>query len=123
MRCGTTRCMAPIKKDGLQEPELVIIPSTYRFIVNPLMDYILELGESESGAEGRGAAAGAGGAALVGERAAQSAGAVAEAAAAAEGESEDCGGEYSLVSVRVVESASIQGGARNLAYFSMVFSW
>jgi hypothetical protein len=27
----------------LQEPELVAIPSNYRFIINPLMDYILEL--------------------------------------------------------------------------------
>jgi len=41
--------MAPIKKKGLQEPELVIIPSSYRFIINPLMDYILELEEKNPG--------------------------------------------------------------------------
>ncbi len=46
------------------------IPSNYRFILAPLMDYILELEQAESGAEGGGAAAGAGGAALVGECAA-----------------------------------------------------
>jgi amino acid transporter len=41
--------MAPIKRDGLQEPELVIIPSSYRFVINPLMDYILELEEKNPG--------------------------------------------------------------------------
>ncbi|HXC95614.1 MAG TPA: APC family permease [Edaphobacter sp.] len=41
--------MAPIKKQGLQEPELVTIPSSYRFIINPLMDYILELEEKNPG--------------------------------------------------------------------------
>jgi amino acid transporter len=35
--------MAPIRKEGLQEPELVTIPSSYRFIITPLMDYILQL--------------------------------------------------------------------------------
>jgi amino acid transporter len=40
---------APIKRDGLQEPELVIIPSNYRFVINPLMDYILELEEKHPG--------------------------------------------------------------------------
>lgn len=35
--------MDPIKREGLQEPELVTIPSSYRFIITPLMDYILEL--------------------------------------------------------------------------------
>ena len=35
--------MAPIKQAGLQEPELVTISSSYRFIISPLMDYILEL--------------------------------------------------------------------------------
>jgi amino acid transporter len=39
----------PIKRDGLQEPELVTIPSTYRFIINPLMDYILELEQKHPG--------------------------------------------------------------------------
>jgi amino acid transporter len=41
--------MAPIRKEGLQEPELVTIPSSYRFIINPLMDYILELEEKNPG--------------------------------------------------------------------------
>jgi amino acid transporter len=39
----------PIKREGLQEPELVTIPSSYRFIINPLMDYILELEEKNPG--------------------------------------------------------------------------
>src|SRR5271170_7450387 len=41
--------MGPIRKEGLQEPELVVIPSNYRFIINPLMDYILELEEKNPG--------------------------------------------------------------------------
>jgi amino acid transporter len=41
--------MAPIKRDGLQEPELVTIPSNYRFVINPLMDYILELEKKNPG--------------------------------------------------------------------------
>jgi amino acid transporter len=41
--------MDPIKKEGLQEPELVTIPSNYRFIINPLMDYILKLEEENPG--------------------------------------------------------------------------
>ncbi len=73
---------------------------SYRFILGPLMDYILELEDRQSGAEGGGAAAGVGGEALVGECAAWAAGSVAEVDAAVEGESADCGGEYSLVSVR-----------------------
>ncbi|WP_433973799.1 APC family permease [Tunturiibacter lichenicola] len=39
----------PITKEGLQVPELVTIPSSYRFIINPLMDYILELEEKNPG--------------------------------------------------------------------------
>jgi amino acid transporter len=39
----------PIKREGLQQPELVTIPSTYRFIINPLMDYILELEQKNPG--------------------------------------------------------------------------
>jgi amino acid transporter len=39
----------PIERAGLQEPELVTIPSTYRFIINPLMDYILELEQKNPG--------------------------------------------------------------------------
>jgi amino acid transporter len=41
--------MAPIKREGLQEPELVIIPSNFRFIINPLMDYILDLEQKNPG--------------------------------------------------------------------------
>ncbi len=41
--------MAPIKREKLQEPELVIIPSNYRFVISPLMDYILELEEKNPG--------------------------------------------------------------------------
>jgi amino acid transporter len=40
---------APIKQKRLPEPELVIIPSNYRFVINPLMDYILELEEKNPG--------------------------------------------------------------------------
>jgi amino acid transporter len=41
--------MAPIKKEGLQEPELITIRSSYRFIITPLMDYILDLEEKNPG--------------------------------------------------------------------------
>ena len=41
--------MASIKRAGLQEPELVVIQSTYRLIINPLMDYILELEDKNPG--------------------------------------------------------------------------
>ena len=37
------KIMEPIKRDGLSEPELVVIQSSYRLIINPLMDYILQL--------------------------------------------------------------------------------
>ncbi len=40
---------APIKNEGLPEPELVVIPSSYRFVINPLMDYILELEQKNPG--------------------------------------------------------------------------
>jgi amino acid transporter len=40
---------APIRKEGLQEPELVTIASSYRFVIGPLMDYILELEEKHPG--------------------------------------------------------------------------
>jgi amino acid transporter len=39
----------PIKREGLPEPELVTIPSTYRFILGPLMDYILDLEQKNPG--------------------------------------------------------------------------
>ncbi|MBB5328693.1 APC family permease [Tunturiibacter gelidoferens] len=41
--------MTPIKREGLQEPQLVTIPSNYRFIISPLMDYILKLEEENPG--------------------------------------------------------------------------
>jgi len=41
--CWEEMVLAPIKKEGMQEPELVRIPSTYRFVIGPLMDYILKL--------------------------------------------------------------------------------
>jgi amino acid transporter len=41
--------MGPIKREGLQEPELVTIPSSYRFVISPLMDYILELERKNPG--------------------------------------------------------------------------
>ena len=41
--------MAPIKREHLQEPELVTIPSNYRFVINPLMDYILDLEKRNPG--------------------------------------------------------------------------
>ena len=43
------KVLTPIRKENLSEPELVTIPSNYRFIVNPLMDYILELEEANPG--------------------------------------------------------------------------
>jgi amino acid transporter len=41
--------LAPIRREGLTEPELVTIPSNYRFIITPLMDYILELEDQNPG--------------------------------------------------------------------------
>ncbi len=43
------KILAPVRKEKLHEPELVTIPSSYRFIVNPLMDYILELEDKNPG--------------------------------------------------------------------------
>ena len=37
------KVMAPIREKGMTEPELVTIPSNFRFIISPLMDYILHL--------------------------------------------------------------------------------
>jgi amino acid transporter len=39
----------PIRREGLTVPELVTIPSSYRFIITPLMDYILQLEEENPG--------------------------------------------------------------------------
>jgi len=35
--------LAPIKERELQEPQLVTIPSNYRYVISPLMDFILKL--------------------------------------------------------------------------------
>jgi hypothetical protein len=39
--------LQPIQREGLSEPELVTLPSTFRFVISPLMDYILKI-ESEN---------------------------------------------------------------------------
>lgn len=39
----------PIRKAHLQEPELKVISSHYRFVIHPLMDYILELERENPG--------------------------------------------------------------------------
>jgi amino acid transporter len=41
--------MVPIRREGLQIPELVTISSSYRFVITPLMDYILELEDKNPG--------------------------------------------------------------------------
>ena len=41
------KILAPIRERGMSDPELVTIPSNFRFIISPLMDYILHL-ESEN---------------------------------------------------------------------------
>jgi amino acid transporter len=48
-RLWDTHVVAPIKAAGLQEPELAVLPSSYRFIIHPLMDYILDLEEKNPG--------------------------------------------------------------------------
>ena len=35
--------LAPIREKGLAEPELITLHSTFRVVISPLMDYILEL--------------------------------------------------------------------------------
>ncbi|QHN04906.1 amino acid permease [Granulicella sp. WH15] len=42
-----SKILAPIRAKGMAEPELVTIPSNFRFIITPLMDYILKI-ESEN---------------------------------------------------------------------------
>jgi amino acid transporter len=37
------KILTPIREGGFTDPELVTIPSTFRFVVSPLMDYILRL--------------------------------------------------------------------------------
>jgi amino acid transporter len=41
------KILTPIREHGMPDPELVTIPSNFRFIITPLMDYILRL-ESEN---------------------------------------------------------------------------
>lgn len=41
--------MTPIRQEKLQEPQLITIPSTYRFVISPLMDYILKLEDENPG--------------------------------------------------------------------------
>jgi hypothetical protein len=41
------KILAPIRENGFADPELVTIPSSYRFVIAPLMDYVLRL-ESEN---------------------------------------------------------------------------
>jgi hypothetical protein len=43
------KVLAPIRKEGLKEPELVTIASSYRFVLSPLMDYILKLEDQNPG--------------------------------------------------------------------------
>jgi len=43
------KILTPIRKEGMQEPELVELQSTYRQIITPLMDYILELEKTNPG--------------------------------------------------------------------------
>ncbi|HEY0161074.1 MAG TPA: APC family permease, partial [Edaphobacter sp.] len=43
------KILTPLRTEGLKEPELVSISSTYRFVVNPLMEYILELERNNPG--------------------------------------------------------------------------
>ncbi len=41
--------VTPIRKEGLAMPELVTIPSSFRYIISPLMDYILRLENENPG--------------------------------------------------------------------------
>src|SRR5271163_2953439 len=41
------KILAPIREQGMPDPELVTIPSNFRFVIAPLMDYVLRL-ESEN---------------------------------------------------------------------------
>jgi amino acid transporter len=47
--CWDDMVLQPIRKEGMQEPELVRIPSSYRFVIGPLMDYILKLEQDNPG--------------------------------------------------------------------------
>ncbi len=41
--CWEEMVLKPLREHGMQEPELVSIPSSFRFIIAPLMEYILKL--------------------------------------------------------------------------------
>jgi amino acid transporter len=43
------KVMAPFRKEGLEAPELVTIPSNYRFVIGPLMDFVLDLEKANPG--------------------------------------------------------------------------
>jgi amino acid transporter len=43
------KVIVPLRKEGFEEPELVTISSNYRFIVAPLMDYVLNLEKENPG--------------------------------------------------------------------------
>jgi len=43
------KVLTPIRKEGLKDPELVTIPSNYRFVLSPLMEYILQLEDENPG--------------------------------------------------------------------------
>jgi amino acid transporter len=43
------KILAPIREAGFADPELVTIPSTYRLVIAPLMDYILHLENENPG--------------------------------------------------------------------------
>ena len=65
------KILNPIQAKGpMSEPELVTLPSNFRFIISPLMDYILRLEAENPGRKVAVLTAGTGGAALVGEPAA-----------------------------------------------------
>jgi hypothetical protein len=42
-----SKVLQPIREKGLALPELVTIPSNYRLIVNPLMEYVLNLEQAD----------------------------------------------------------------------------
>jgi hypothetical protein len=43
------KVMAPLGKAELEQPEFVTLRSTYRFVIGPLMDYILDLEKGNPG--------------------------------------------------------------------------
>jgi amino acid transporter len=43
------KVLRPIKEKGLTEPELITLHSTYRLVIGPLMDYIIELENQNPG--------------------------------------------------------------------------